>query len=110
MRQSQLALPPHPPEKEQLILPPPEAQGHLSMFEIGFIIGFERGYRQGRLQMARHILMDLIHMHFRALFGFAEQQAWDVNDLEVLHDAIISLFDASTIEQARQVLAQITEK
>ena len=82
-----------------------ESWAYREMVEKGIHIGLERGLKE-----ERQMLIRLISKHYPALTSFAEQQASTVNDPAILHNAVEALFDASTIEQARQVLAQITEK
>ena len=78
--------------------------------EEGIKEGKEEGFMLGRLEEERQLLIGLISKRYPALIDFAKQQASTVNDPKILRNAVYGLFDTSTVEQARQVLVQITEK
>jgi len=77
---------------------------------IGREEGLKEGEEKGHLEEARHGLIEVVSERFPALVSFAEQQASLVNDLATLRGALKALLNASTEEQARQVLAQIIQK
>jgi flagellar biosynthesis/type III secretory pathway protein FliH len=83
-------------------------------FEQGFKQGFEQGLEQGRekerqrwIPWYREFLIKLVEVSFADLTIEVQQQANSITNLEILHNLILKLIDAQTIEEARQVLFNI---
>ena len=83
-------------------------------FKQGFKQGFEQGLEQGRekerqrwIPWYREFLIKLVEVSFADLTIEVQQQANSITNLEILHNLILKLIDAQTIEEARQVLLNI---
>jgi flagellar biosynthesis/type III secretory pathway protein FliH len=83
-------------------------------FEQGFEQGFKQGFEQGRekerqrwIPWYREFLIKLVEVSFADLTIEVQQQANSITNLEILHNLILKLIDAQTIEEARQVLLNI---
>jgi predicted transposase YdaD len=65
--------------------------------------------RQQELQRQRQTLMSFVQRHFPEISALAKLQVDSVADPEFLQTVILKLLDCQTIEEARQLLLNISK-
>ncbi len=65
--------------------------------------------RQRRLEGQREMLMSFVQAHFPEITALAKQQADSITDPEVLQNVIIKLLAAQRLDEARQILLDISK-
>jgi hypothetical protein len=71
--------------------------------------GIDQGREQEKLTAARSFLTRIIEKHFPQLLSLAQQKAEQIKSVDTLNSAIDKLLEVQTMEQARQVLEEISQ-
>jgi predicted transposase YdaD len=74
--------------------------------EEGLRQGHEEGLRQGHEEGLRQTLLLYVERRFVELVPLAKQQAELITDSEEIQNLMVRLFDARSVEEARQILLQ----
>jgi hypothetical protein len=70
----------------------------------------EQGLEEGRLQEQREMLRDFLQLRFPETLALANQQTSNIKDPEVLRTILTKLFAAQTIEEAKQILLEVSQQ
>ncbi len=75
--------------------------------------GMQKGLEQGReeerqqwVQEQHETLLSFVQVRFPELVSLAKQQTAPINDPEVLHNLIVTLFNVQTADEAKQALVE----
>ncbi len=84
-------------------------QGLAKGLEQGLQKGLEQGREEERQQWVHEqheTLLSFVQVRFPELVSLAKQQTASINDPEVLHKLIVTLFNVQTADEAKQVLIE----
>ncbi len=71
--------------------------------------GIDQGREQEKLTAAHSFLTRIIEKQFPQLLSLAQQKAGQIKSIDTLNSTIDKLLEVQTVEQARQVLEEISQ-
>lgn len=71
--------------------------------------GLQKGREEGELIAARSFLTRIIEKRFPQLLPLTQQKAGQLKSVDTLNSAIDKLLEVQTMEQAQQVLEEISQ-